>query len=232
MDARAMAELESCELVTKTGDGYALRNWAKHNITRERHDKNKERAKVGMANKRATDAPVTPSVTRNRAGNKTPTDTAGYEQPSEQEQEQEQAPPSGGASRARPHAVPVSAERATLDAFEARCERVRIAVDRECRSVRRSPPPPACTLQSPEVTAVARWLSTAGEVDVDAMVRRWAHARDRRGSWAPLSWLATNPGEFAFPAPSDSAVRLTSEQEDQSVRDFIDVGTRRAGGVA
>lgn len=136
-------------------------------------------------------------------------------------------------ARAPVREAPAMAEaRAHLDAFEARCEAVRAAVDRECRAVRRSPPPPACTAMSPEVTGIARWLATAGEVDIDAMVRRWANARDRKGSWAPLSWLAANPGEYAFPAPSDSVVRLTSEQEDQSVRDFIDAGTRRAGGVA
>lgn len=118
--------------------------------------------------------------------------------------------------------------RAHLDAFEARCEAVRVAVDRECRAVRRSPPPPACNAMSPEVTGIARWLSTAGEVDVDAMVRRWAHARDRKGGWAPLRWLANDPTEYAFPAPSESAVRLTSEQEEASIEDFISAGTRRA----
>ena len=135
----------------------------------------------------------------------------------------------GGDARAPVREVPPMAEaRAHLDAFEARCEAVRVAVDRECRAVRRSPPPPACNSMSPEVTGVARWLSTAGEVDVDAMVRRWAHARDRKGGWAPLRWLANDPTEYAFPAPSESAVRLTSEQEEASIEDFISAGTRRA----
>lgn len=128
--------------------------------------------------------------------------------------------------------VPMAEERASLSAFDARCAALVETIAAACREVRRQPPPPACSHQSREVTDIARWLGTAGEVDVSGMVGRWAAARSRDGRWAPLSWLARDPTEYAFPAPTAASVPLTAEQEDESVRSFIEAGTRAAGRVA
>lgn len=93
-DAKALAELEVSGLVTKAAGGLELRNWSKHNITRERHEREKERARNGMRDKRSR----SPDVTRNK-----PVSDGSV---SEQEQEQEHSTPSGVETRARAPEAP------------------------------------------------------------------------------------------------------------------------------
>lgn len=114
--------------------------------------------------------------------------------------------------------------------FDRRCEEVRKAVSAAVLEVRKGPLPPALSLgTSPtrEVSDLARWLATTEGVDLMAMARRWAAAKQRDGRWAPLSWLAKDPTEWATDPPSASAVRLTPEQDRASIEDLM-----RAGGAA
>lgn len=79
------------------GDGGTLvvRNWAKHNITRNEHEEDRERARNGMREIRRARAPVTRNAPATRL------------QPSDQDQdkEQDQSPPSGGDVARPPEAV-------------------------------------------------------------------------------------------------------------------------------
>lgn len=115
------------------------------------------------------------------------------------------------------------------DAFAARCEATRQALAKCAREARGVVPPSLAlgTSHSREVTDIARWLATADGVDLYALARRWAAARQKSGGWVPLSWLARDPTEWAADPPSASSIRLTPEQDQASIDDLM-----RAGGAA
>lgn len=91
--SKPMAELEAGGLVVRSGSGYAIRDWAQHNITRERHDAYNAKKSAAMANVRATRKGRSAAVTTPVTGNRPATEREPSEQ--EQEHEQEQSRPSG-----------------------------------------------------------------------------------------------------------------------------------------
>ena len=213
-DARSVADLLLCGLLVRTETAYTLRDWSQHNITRVEHDAAKEATRKRVAAHRSK-APVTPDVTRYTERTNGVTS----------EQEQEQDALRERERRARPPDPPSASA-----VFDRRCEEVRRALSAAVTEVRKGPLPPALSLgTSPtrEVSDLARWLATAEGVDLAAMARRWAAAKQRDGRWAPLSWLAKDPTEWATEAPSASVVRLTPEQDRASIEDLM-----RAGGAA
>lgn len=198
-DRRASAyrrELENAALLTLPRAGVLqLRNWAKHNITRAEHDREKERARNGMANKRVTAVPIVPPVTRNSG--------VSSSQPSDQEQEQEQTLPSGRVSDARAHAPapavlpdkpPPSAPSAGAD-LSARAERVRHALTEAYRS--RGLVVPARSLSVPhsqEVLDIARSFAEPADL-ARAIDGFFADARAKTAGFE-LRWLAARPNQY------------------------------------
>jgi hypothetical protein len=214
--------------IERADGGWRLLNHGKYSDKLSRADKLEKAAERQRRwrQRNASRNAVTDNESTSDANNDTQMQTYSETQMNTQRERETRAP----ARVADP--VPMTEERAALSAFDARCAALVETIAAACREVRRQPPPPACSHQSREVTDIARWLSTAGEVDVTGMVGRWAAARSRDGRWAPLSWLARDPTEYAFHAPSSASVPLTAEQEDESIRSFIEAGTRAAGRVA
>lgn len=185
-DMKALAELERVELVARVESRLVLRNWSKHNITREKHDREKERARNGMANKRGTKAAGAPPVTRNKV--------VSDDQPSDQdqEQEQEQTLPSGRVSdaralEARPAAVPAvdtdpveSALRAGYGRrYAASAGDAWMSHARDLPSIQRAAA--WCRAQPAPMEAAERLLDGA-----------FAHQPWRAQRW-PWKWLAEDP---------------------------------------
>ena len=219
-DARSVADLLSSGLLVRVETAYTLRDWSQHNITRQEHDAAKEATRKRVAAHRSK-AQAAPDVTRYTERTNGVT--------SEQEQEQEQDALRERERRARaPEPAPDLPPSASA-AFDRRCEEVRKALTAAVRDIRKGPAPPGLSLGTAptrEVSDIARWLATADGVDLGAMARRWAGARQRDGKWVPLSWLAQDPTEWASEPPSASAVRLTPEQDQASIEDLM-----RAGGA-
>lgn len=199
-DMKALAELERVELVARVESTLVLRNWAKHNITREKHDREKERARNGMANKRGTKAASAPSVTRNKV--------VSDDQPSDQDQDQDQRSPSGDLPRAREPSLTEAADRARkliADGYKSRG----LAVPSKVASL-------AATA---EITAALAGIpfEALPEIlekffsDPEIIERKW-----------PVSWLLTNANQWgssvlasastALPADLDDAERIAVER--------------------
>jgi hypothetical protein len=94
------------------------------------------------------------------------------------------------------------------------------------------------TSHSADIIDVTKWARAEAERSglslltvVESLAERWGPDKrpDRRGvlQWVPLRWLARNPTEWGAPEPSQSALRLTPEQDRASIEDLM-----RAGGAA
>lgn len=184
-DTRALAELEASELVIRSGTGLELRNWSKHNITRDKHEKEKERARNGMRDKRTR----SPSVTRNKPVSDGPV--------SEQEQEQEHSRSTEREIRARaPDPVEVAPRVREALTEAQRAEAVRAYLGPAWRE-RTGATPPELSALTPRAEVIAALAGLPDRPELDAVVARFFDdpAMAKRG-W-PLSWLLRNPAQWS-----------------------------------
>ncbi len=191
-------ELESVGLLTIPRAGmFQLRDWEQHNITRAEHDNAKDRAKNGMANKRATERAVTPPVTRNSQVTTEPRSI----QPSDQEQEQEHSRSTERESRAR---APESRDVTPGHATEA--DDLHHAIDTGAAERNRKAIVAAYRAHAPAVPR--RALSLAGraddtaamagmsEVALPGILARFFGDRDMKAKGWPVGHLLANPAQW------------------------------------
>jgi hypothetical protein len=188
-DTRALHELAQSDLVTRSGETLVLRNWAKHNITREKHDGYKEKKRVGMATKRARGTSVT--------GNRKASGTTVSDQ--DQDQEQEQRSASADLSDAREATrVPVSPE-PRAESVTALAERNRRTVAEGYRSRGLAVPRQAASLAG--TAEVAASLAGLPPDALPGILGRFFEDRRMREKGFPISYLLTNPNQWATEGP-------------------------------
>ena len=177
--AREVSELEAAGLLEREGATLRLRDWAQHNITREKHEKAKERARTGMSvtrNRQTTSAPGT----RNSRGGDT--------KPSDQDQDQDQDQRSASADLSARASGPRS------ESVTQAAERTRATIAAAYRSRGLAVPRGVATLAVS--TEVATTLAAIPADALEGILARFFGDRRMRERAYPVSYLLTNPNQW------------------------------------
>lgn len=179
------AELETSGLLVRNESrtGWVLRDWAQHNITRDKYERDKERARNGMANTRARE----PSVTRNS----TPRNI----QPSDQDQDQDQDHRAESARDAR------APEPSRLDSKRGEAARRYLADEWKRRT---GAIPPRLLVLAGNDGLAAQLCGLPDRPALDGIVERFFNDPAEQGRGYHVGRLLTNPLEWGDVAASSA----------------------------